>query len=537
MGLGFLNLEYSLAIKRLSKDMRDDWFSDALLYKDFLEREKVKKYFSSKSFSNLGQEAEQFNLPKPGFTLRYALETFIYDRLLYQALIDKLIEVYDPLFSSRVYSHRLQLGKGNNIFQHGIEAWRSFIRDVASELKVKKGVLLVTDIRDYYECISIKELDSILRSEKCSKVKAIDGCIEVLILLLRKWAPDSVRGIPQNQDASSFLGNVYMSHIDKRMISMKYNYFRYMDDIRIVCKDEFAARKALKNLIINLRRIGLNVNSKKTKILEVDLNNKDYTDCMPPPNRTIEEIDALWKQRTIGSIRAALPKLKAYTEGLISTGKTHEREFRFCVHRLEQVARCKVLNFDFSGIIDAVIDLLVSQPASSDYVVRLLRVAPLEYLHIEKIKEFALDKNKNIYEWQGYLVWQLLIMLSKQYAHDNKKFRNLAKDTIVTKHWDPPMKAGAILYLGAFGNKLDKLYVLKNFPLLRSRLVTRAAIIASQEVSESNLKKYVYPNVSQEFIDSLNTMRKPNFNGIYLEPLPPLNPRELFDNLPAANSF
>ena len=105
-----------------------------------------------------------------------------------------------------------------------------------------------------------------MRSAPCAKDKKIDEYIGALISLLKRWSPDGFRGIPQNQDASSFLGNVYLSYIDKCMLSLKYNYFRYMDDIRIVCKDEFAARKALKNLIINLRKIGLNVNPKKTKI-------------------------------------------------------------------------------------------------------------------------------------------------------------------------------------------------------------------------------------------------------------------------------
>ena len=111
-----LDLDYQLAIKRLCKDMRDEWFSDPIFYKDFLDKKSVKKYFSTPLQDGWGQKAEQFNLPKAGFILRYSLETFIYDRLLYQAIADKLIEEYDQLLCSRTYSHRLRLGEGVFIF-------------------------------------------------------------------------------------------------------------------------------------------------------------------------------------------------------------------------------------------------------------------------------------------------------------------------------------------------------------------------------------------------------------------------------------
>jgi len=526
-------LGLALATRRVSKDIRDDWFSDPILFKDFLNKDKAKQYFSIPE-AYFGQSAEQFNLPKAGFMLRYSLETFIYDRLLYQALIDKLIEEYDPLFHHRVYSHRLRLGKQVLIFQHGVDAWRRFIQDISSDLQGGKGVLLVTDIQNYFECISLSLLESALKKLKPTGDKRIDVYIKNLMILLREWSPNKTHGIPQNQDASSFLGNVYLSLIDKKMISMNYNYFRYMDDIRIVCKNEFLARKALKNLIINLRKIGLNVNPKKTKILYPG-NSKEFFEFMPPPNRDIEEIDTLWKQRKVASTRLALPKLRSYTHQLISEGRTGEREFRFCINRLEQVARCKVLDFDFSGIVDPAIDLFINHPASSDSIVRLLRVVDLTDAQINRIKKFALDKNKNIYEWQGYLVWQLLTMLGKQTRSDNKKFRELAKRTL-NKSWAPPMKAGAILYLGACGRDQDKVDVLKELPKVKSRLVIRSTVIASQELPENQLKKYLYPNVSSVYVDSLNSIRDPNFNGNYLEPLPDLNPRELFDNLPSETS-
>ena len=86
--------------------------------------------------------------------------------------------------------------------------------------------------------------------------------------MLRKWSLDRIEnfGLPQGPPASSFLGDIFLDHVDRKM--EKYEgYFRYMDDIKIFCKNEIEAKIALKDLIIFLRELKLNINAKKTDIL------------------------------------------------------------------------------------------------------------------------------------------------------------------------------------------------------------------------------------------------------------------------------
>lgn len=45
-------------------------------------------------------------------------------------------------------------------------------------------------------------------------------------------------GLPQNRDASSFLSNVLLSRVDKAMAGKGYDYYRYVDDIRVIADDE-----------------------------------------------------------------------------------------------------------------------------------------------------------------------------------------------------------------------------------------------------------------------------------------------------------
>lgn len=264
-----------LLLKRLKYELRDDWFQDSLNYNDALSKETIEVFFSDYTKSSSKHyhflESEQFNIPKQGFTLRYSLETNIYDRLIYHALAGYLIQFYDGILYPCVYSHRWsQQPNGKYMFKNHIEAWKSFVGEATHEFKSSSNnVLLVTDIMNFFENIehdhvsaafdkNLSRIDA-SRTEK----KNIKSCSGLIIRGLKKWAGSSVSGIPQNRDASSFIANILLHVVDDTMHKRDYKYFRYLDDIRIVCKDIFAARKALKELIISLRAIGLNVNAKK----------------------------------------------------------------------------------------------------------------------------------------------------------------------------------------------------------------------------------------------------------------------------------
>ncbi len=313
------------------------------------------------------------------------------------------------------------------------------------------------------------------------------------------------------------------------MVFHNYNYFRYADDIKIVCDNEFHARKVLKDLIIELRYKHLNVNAIKTKILHQDT--PEFSEVIPPPNRTIEEIDALFKKRKLRDIRRALPKLKEYTTELIRTGKTNEREFRFCINRLEKVARCEPLDFDFSGFIDPIIELLKTQPWSTDVVVRFLSSVVINDEQVSKIVDFMSNPEHNIYEWQGYLLWTLIVMIHKKHNLKSNNLRRLAR-RILHDEWDPPMKAGAILYLGSCGTDNDRLYILRHFRQINSRLVLRSVLISTQESPSRDIDRYLQPHLPDEYKVMNDYLRSPEYKVSYFEPPPPLNPRELFDDLP-----
>ena len=91
------------------------------------------------------------------------------------------------------------------------------------------------------------------------------------------------------------------------------------------------------------------------------------------------------------------------------------------------------------------------------------------------------------------------------------------------------MKAGAILYLGACGTENDRLFVLKNFNSINSRLVLRSVLIATHEVPKTDAVRYLFPDIDDNMRESYEFIRSPSFESRYFEPLPSLSARELFD--------
>lgn len=319
----FYNLD--VALRRLKQDIRDDWFPDFLEFKDLFSNKdyfinQLNKYLNSNDLYE-PSSALHFDIPKPGFTIRYSSETNILDRLMYQACVDLIAPDLDKIHSGSIYSHRINSDWGSKyLFKYAVDEWNKFLTDTKMELdKDANEVLLITDLSNYYESISIKDLINTLNFQisnlplDAEREKEFKKVSNQLHKLLYKWCqPDTKRGIPQNRDASSFLSNIFLNPVDDIMLKSGYQYFRYMDDIRVVCKNKFEGRKALKLLVSELRKKGLNVNSKKTQIL--DLNNSDQrsmaNEALQKSDKQIDQIENLLKAKQARGVQIAVPLLR-----------------------------------------------------------------------------------------------------------------------------------------------------------------------------------------------------------------------------------
>src|SRR5690606_37498641 len=105
-------------------------------------------------------------------------------------------------------------------------------------------------------------------------------------------------GLPQNRDASAFLSNILLSCVDSEMTKKGYDYYRYVDDIRIIANSELHARRALQDLIRQLRTVGLNINANKTEILAPDASNEKVSEYFPSQDSSTIAINQMWQSRS-----------------------------------------------------------------------------------------------------------------------------------------------------------------------------------------------------------------------------------------------
>ncbi|MBI2241483.1 MAG: RNA-directed DNA polymerase (reverse transcriptase) protein [Magnetospirillum gryphiswaldense] len=94
------------------------------------------------------------------------------------------------------------------------------------------GVFLRIDVKDYYPSINRHRLLDIIKKKirKKEAIHLIRSAIET------HTSDDKDEGIPQGLSISNILASVYLRDMDAEL-SEKYSYFRYVDDILVLCKD------------------------------------------------------------------------------------------------------------------------------------------------------------------------------------------------------------------------------------------------------------------------------------------------------------
>lgn len=524
INLGQIELDDELALRQFKQDLRDDWFPDPRRYEDIFSASLAQKLIDENIRRNNGvyrpERRHALNIPKANFTLRCALETSVTDRLVYHALAASLTPFYDPLMPWQAMSHRYNAGgkADKHLFKNGVSAWMDFINCCRTSLG-ETSALLSTDLSNYFENIDISALERRMRELIPQLVATdeerdgIDKRLNLLFECLSSWTYEEGFGLPQNRDASSFLANVYMLALDKAMLQKGYKYFRYMDDIKIVCDDVFQARFALKELSIELREIGLSINSKKTEICGPDERGK-IDACLETTSPELLELDSMWKTKKISVIAKSFTALRDLTIEQLKTKNVDSREFRFCISRLETLAFCEefaVPDEYFSEITPLVVDAFPDHPASTDQLVRYLRAVTVPNEQLARVGAHLMNPKLSIYKWQNYRLW--ILLAQKGYVSD--QLVEFASN-LVSGGEDTPTRAGATMYLGVVGGAAGRELIAGNFQTLTTFLGQRSALLAVQELDyKDHIEGPVRPHVRE---DLRNVYRGLGRSGIYFAP-------------------
>ena len=306
------NLEQAWKYVRL--DIRDDFVFDVLDYEDIkLNQDKVLRslYNQIKSGQYTPASIVRIGVPKNDHSVRPGTVIPVIDLIVLYAIAQQLAPVLDTLLSDSSYAYRLNpkskksreplfKAKGETLvdkkedgqeladedenevdelldidFPSGWFAnWKAF-HDLGKIASQEYKFAAITDITGYFENIYLDLLREILKG-KLNSDEHID-LINRLFHYLEYWdwtRPGNLpkgRGLPQGNDVSAFLSNLYLLSLDEAMLEIvagdNSKYSRYVDDIKLFSSNKDEARRALIKLESTLRTLNLNVQSAKTKII------------------------------------------------------------------------------------------------------------------------------------------------------------------------------------------------------------------------------------------------------------------------------
>lgn len=452
----------------------------------------------------------KIDVPKPNFTIRPMARPNIVEWLFYEAIMNyftKLIlknkEICKPSYSILNFLKEKGSKKEN--------PWIKF-DNKSRELYYNDGYkwAVVTDITGYYENISLAELRR--RIIDCIGNDNDLKLIDFLLKMLKNWSRERIEdyGIPQGPSASGFLGDIFLDSIDR--IMEKYEgYFRYMDDIRIFCKEEIQAKLALKDLVLALRNLKLNINAKKTDIL---YDKQIESKLFDPKKVSLDSIEIAMKTEEENTIKSiAIPGLLQLVNEAFYNDEFEKRHIVFSLYRLG-ILYNSGFNFDQSTILKNIKGSFISKPHHTGIFCDFLS----NFENDNSLPIFLisfLESENNIYEWQEIKILQALLRFNfMAKRNDIDFFLVKAKDA----NNNFVIRAFYFLLIGKYGNNRDRnlLIDIYNNEQSLNNYAKMSILLSVQELGVANRNDFYQKICNSEeekeiilFIKYIKSLRNP----------------------------
>ncbi len=292
-----------IAANYVYDDKKDDFIPDVFRNQDYIFnlQENLERLAQSlKNGTYRPRPLKEIDVPKSGLAVRPGSSLDIEDHIVFFAIAYLLAPIMDRVLPESVFHFRVKkkgkrshpdklfqnegpililkvLRKELRIFEDWYEAWPEFVAE-AQSIYEKEGftIMVESDISAYFENISHPLLADILRQYAPYQLHLINLLMEMLSI----WATPSLtgfrplRGIPQGNEISSWLGTLYLVEMDIELLKLQkkglIRYVRYVDDIKVFTKDRKTARSVIFMINRILRCLHLNMQSSKTDIFEGD---------------------------------------------------------------------------------------------------------------------------------------------------------------------------------------------------------------------------------------------------------------------------
>ena len=262
-------------------------------------------------------------IPKPDGGMRKLGIPTVVDRIIQQAIAQKLIPIYEPKFSEGSYGYRPGRSAKDAVLKIKEYAKQGYTRAV------------VLDLSKYFDTLNHVLLLNILRRD----VKD-----ERVIQMIKRYLKSGVmengvvvrteEGSPQGGNLSPLLANIYLNEFDQEFQRRGVPCIRYADDIVLLAKSERASKRLLESSTKYLEEtLELKVNRKKSRAVRVfAIRNFKYLGfCYGKNGKGIyirvhadawkkakDKLRKLTSRSRCGNIRKAMERIKIFMRGWLN---------------------------------------------------------------------------------------------------------------------------------------------------------------------------------------------------------------------------
>ena len=196
-------------------------------------------------------------IPKPNGKERPLGIPTVVDRVIQQAMLQVLTEIYEPIFSEHSFGFRPR------------RSAHMALEEVLRYLNEGYEWIVDLDIEKFFDTVNHDKLISILRENvnDSTTLQLIRAYLRAGVLD-KGLVKSTTIGTPQGGPISVILSNIYLDKFDKELETRGLRFVRYADDCIIFTKSEMSANRVMKSVTSWLeRKLFLKVSATKTKVV------------------------------------------------------------------------------------------------------------------------------------------------------------------------------------------------------------------------------------------------------------------------------
>ena len=182
----------------------------------------------------------------------------IYDRVVQQALLNKLEPIFEEMFDESSFGYR----KGRR--------QRDALGKIWIELNQGNEWIVDADLKNFFGTVDHKKLMGLVaqRISDSRILQLVEDMLKAGYMEKGRLFPTEV-GTPQGGVISPLLSNILLTPFDKEMRRKGFKLTRWADDWIITCRSRAEADHALSTARKILEKLGVTLNMKKTRIVNV----------------------------------------------------------------------------------------------------------------------------------------------------------------------------------------------------------------------------------------------------------------------------